>query len=49
LDALLHYNGFQVIAHQGGFDGGELVPESEEQVIQCRSRREKSLSRRKKS
>jgi SAM-dependent methyltransferase len=49
LDALLHYNGFEVIAHEGGFDGEELVPESEEQVIRCRSRREKSLSRRKKN
>jgi SAM-dependent methyltransferase len=49
LDALLHYNGFVVEAHQGGFDGGALVPESEEQVLRCRSRREKSISRRKKN
>lgn len=49
LQALLHYNGFTVEAHEGGFDGQQLVPESEEQVIRCRSRREKSLSRRKKN
>lgn len=49
LEALLHYNGFAVEAHEGGFDGSPLVPESEEQVIRCRSRREKSLSRRKKN
>ena len=42
-------NGFTVEAHEGGFDGSALVPESEEQVLRCRSRREKSISRRKKS
>ena len=47
LDALLHYNGFAVEAHEGGFDGGALVPESEEQVLRCRSRRGISVSRRK--
>lgn len=47
LDALLHYNGFSVEAHEGGFDGGALVPESEEQVLRCRSRRGFSISRRK--
>jgi SAM-dependent methyltransferase len=49
LEALLHYNGFTVEAHEGGFDGDPLVPESEEQVIRCRSRRENPLSRRKKN
>ena len=49
LEALLHYNGFTVEKHQGGFDGRALVPESEEQVICCRSRRGNSLSRRKKN
>jgi SAM-dependent methyltransferase len=44
---LLHYNGFAVEAHEGGFDGGALVPESEEQVLRCRSRRGISVSRRK--
>jgi hypothetical protein len=48
LEALLHYNGFAVEAHEGGFDGEELLPESEQQVIRCRSRRGISLSRRKK-
>jgi SAM-dependent methyltransferase len=47
LSALLHYNGFTVEAHEGGFDGGALVPESEEQVLRCRSRRGFSVSRRK--
>jgi SAM-dependent methyltransferase len=47
LAALLHYNGFAVEAHEGGFDGGALVPESEEQVLRCRSRRGFSVSRRK--
>jgi SAM-dependent methyltransferase len=47
LAALLHYNGFDVEAHEGGFDGGALVPESEEQVFRCRSRRGFSVSRRK--
>ncbi len=47
LEALLHYNGFTVEAHEGGFDGGALVPESEEQVLRCRSRRGFSVSRRK--
>lgn len=49
LAALLHYNGFTVEAHDGGFDGELLVPESEEQVLRCRSRRGISLSRRKNS
>jgi SAM-dependent methyltransferase len=47
LAALLHYNGFVVEAHEGGFDGGALLPESEEQVLRCRSRRGISVSRRK--
>jgi len=49
LQALLHYNGFVIEAHEGGFDGKQLLPESEEQVIRCRSRRQNSLSRRKKN
>jgi SAM-dependent methyltransferase len=47
LEALLHYNGFTIEAHEGDFDGGALVPESEEQVLRCRSRRGISVSRRK--
>ena len=47
LEALLHYNGFAVEAHEGDFDGGALVPESEEQVLRCRSRRQIRISRRK--
>ena len=39
LEALLHYNGFQILAHEGGFDGGALVPEAEEQVLRCRASR----------
>lgn len=49
LEALLHYNGFAIEAHEGGFDGESLLPESEEQVIRCRSRRGFPLSRRKKN
>ena len=49
LEALLHYNGFTVESHEGGFDGDPLVPESEEQAIRCRSRRGIPLSRRKKN
>jgi SAM-dependent methyltransferase len=52
LEALLHYNGFTVEKHDGGFDGSALVPESEEQVLTCRLRRgtanAKGLSRRQK-
>jgi SAM-dependent methyltransferase len=39
LEALLHYNGFEILSHEGGFDGGALLPESEEQAIRCRQRR----------
>jgi SAM-dependent methyltransferase len=39
LQALLHYNGFEIIAHEGDFDGGALVPEAEEQVLRCRASR----------
>src|SRR6266542_6699007 len=49
LQALLHYNGFEIASHNGGFDGKPLLPESEEQVICCRSRREKLIPRRKKN
>jgi SAM-dependent methyltransferase len=49
LEALLHYNGFEISSHEGGFDGKPLLPESEEQVICARSRREKSIPRRKKN
>ena len=39
LEALLHYNGFEIEAHEGDFDGAPLETESEEQVIRCRVRR----------
>jgi SAM-dependent methyltransferase len=45
LEALLHYNGFTVEKHDGGFDGSALVPESEEQVLICRLRRGKSVAK----
>lgn len=41
LEALLHYNGFEIVRRDGDFDGGELVPESEQQVVVCRLRRKK--------
>lgn len=49
LEALLHYNGFTVETHEGGFGGQPLLPESAEQVIRCRFRRESAGSRRKKN
>lgn len=39
LEALLHYNGFEVLERFGDFDGGELGPESESQILLCRPRR----------
>jgi SAM-dependent methyltransferase len=38
LEALLHYNGFTVIQHLGGFDGQPISPVSVEQVICARVR-----------
>lgn len=35
LEALLHYNGFEVLAHQGDFEGDALRGDSESQVIIC--------------
>jgi SAM-dependent methyltransferase len=37
LEALLHYNGFAVERHDGGFCGEELATDSEEQVIIARA------------
>lgn len=39
LEALLHYNGFRIEAHDGDFAGGELETASEEQVLRCRLER----------
>ncbi|MDH5493230.1 MAG: class I SAM-dependent methyltransferase [Myxococcales bacterium] len=38
LEALLHYNGFEVLRREGDFEGGPLVRESESQVLTCRLR-----------
>lgn len=38
IEALLHYNGLRVEAHDGGFDGEPLGPVSIEQVIRARVR-----------
>jgi SAM-dependent methyltransferase len=51
LEALLHYNGFEVVRRDGDFSGGALEPGSEQQVMWCRvaprrSRRKTSRSRR---
>jgi SAM-dependent methyltransferase len=38
LEALLHYNGFAVEKRYGDFGGGAFEPDSEEQLLVCRSR-----------
>ena len=38
LEALLHYNGFDVERHDGGFDGEKIDEESESQVVVARLR-----------
>jgi SAM-dependent methyltransferase len=38
IEALLHYNGFELLHHAGGFDGDVLSPVSREQVICARVR-----------
>lgn len=38
LEALLHYNGFQVLCHYGDFELGELRADCESQVLVCRLR-----------
>lgn len=38
LEALLHYNGFEILERFGDFEGGELGPESESQILLCRPR-----------
>jgi len=38
LALLLHYNGFEVTARHGDFDGGPLTSESESQIIVARTR-----------
>lgn len=38
LEALLHYNGFQVLGHYGDFELGELRGDVESQVVVCRLR-----------
>ena len=35
LEALLHYNGFEVLARYGDFEQGELRGDSESQVLVC--------------
>jgi len=39
LDALLHYNGFEVESHTGDFDGGPITAATESQVLIARARR----------
>jgi len=36
LAALLHYNGFDLLSHEGGFVGERLEPGCDQQVLQCR-------------
>lgn len=35
LEALLHYNGFEILTHQGDFEGDDLRADSESQVLIC--------------
>ncbi len=35
LEALLHYNGFEVVAHLGDFDGEPLTGQADQQVLLC--------------
>lgn len=39
LEALLHYNGFEILAQHGDFDGSLIDPASELMVVRCRMRR----------
>lgn len=39
LEALLHYNGFEVLERFGDFEGGPLDAESESQILLCRGKR----------
>lgn len=39
LEALLHYNGFEVQLHAGDFDGGPITTDTESQVLIARARR----------
>ncbi|WP_394829581.1 class I SAM-dependent methyltransferase [Pendulispora albinea] len=37
LEALLHYNGFKIIAQYGGFDGSPLGPDSDTLIVHARA------------
>jgi len=39
LEALLHYNGFDVESHAGDFDGEPITAATESQVVIARARR----------
>lgn len=39
LEALLHYNGFEILAQHGDFDGSPVGPDSDKLVTRCRVRR----------
>lgn len=45
LEALLHYNEFEIVRRDGDFAAGALVPESEQQVLWCRDGRKRSRTR----
>jgi hypothetical protein len=38
LEALLHYNGFAIVRHDGDFDGEPIGPSTESQVVVARAR-----------
>ena len=39
IEALLHYNGFEILFAQGDFDGAPLGPDSSHMIVRCRARR----------
>lgn len=41
LEALLHYNGFEILMQHGDFDGSPLGPDSDKLITRCRPRRKK--------
>ncbi len=39
LEALLHYNGFEILAQLGDFDGSLVGPNSDKLILRCRAKR----------
>lgn len=45
LEALLHYNGFEIVLSHGDFDASPLAPDSSYFIVRCRARRPGRKSR----